>query len=84
MLGEYQLKHERKLHSAYLVSLVLLLSQMLGSYLLLADALRRLYTHLKNNTEVKINKRLICVYSVSTINYFICVLVMTVLTILAG
>lgn len=75
VLGFYIYKTDTELRPLYrLVTLIVYLA-MLGSYLLLADALRRLYLNLKANTDFVLNKRLIFVYFGSTIFYFICLAV---------
>jgi hypothetical protein len=73
--------HDGGLRQAYRFSLVLLYSAMLGSYLLLADALRRLYTNLKDNSDVKLNKGMMCTYLISTIFYFFSLVALLVLAI---
>ena len=63
-------KKYQNLRPAYLLSLVILYCTMLGTYLLLADALRRIYKNLKDNTKVELNKTMMLVYLLTTILYF--------------
>ena len=83
LLGFYFDKKKDHLKPEYRFSLVFLYSAMLGSYMLLADALRRLYKNLKDYSDVKLNKTLMCAYFASTIFYFVCIVVLLVLTILS-
>ena len=49
--------------------------------MLLADALRRIYKNLKDNTKVELNKTMMLAYLVSTIFYFVSIVVLLWLTI---
>jgi len=71
---------EKSLGPLYYTSLVLLYLTMFVSFMLLADALRRLYKNLKDNDKVEVNKRMMLVYFASLIYYFICCVVVLVLT----
>jgi hypothetical protein len=71
----------QKLRPVYNISLVILYCTILGSYLLLADALRRIYKNLKDNTKVELNKTMMLAYLVSTILYFFSIVALIWLTI---
>ena len=75
VLAFYIYKGDTKLRPLYRLITVFVYLLMLGSYLLLGDALRRLYSNLKANTDVVLNIKLIFVYLGSTIFYFICLAV---------
>jgi hypothetical protein len=74
-------EHYQKLRPVYNISLVILYCAILGSYLLLADALRRIYKNLKDNTKVELNKTMMLAYLVSTILYFFSIVALIWLTI---
>jgi hypothetical protein len=75
VLAFYSYKGDTQLRPFYRLIALCVYLAMLGSYLLLADALRRLYSNLKAKTDVVLNIRLIFVYFGSTIFYFICLAV---------
>lgn len=81
LVGFYFEKHDTNIEPGYRFSLVLVYASILGSYMLLADALRRLYKNLKGNTNVKVNKKMMCAYFVSAILYFVSIVVCLGLTI---
>jgi len=71
---------KKSLGPLYYSSLVLLYLTMLLSFMLLADALRRIYKSLKDNDKVEVNKKMMLVYFASLIYYFISSVVVLWLT----
>jgi len=71
---------KRSLGPLYYSSLVLMYLTMFLSFMLLADALRRIYKNLKDNVSVELNKTMMLVYSASMIYYFISIVAMLWLT----
>jgi len=71
VFGFYIIKQKKDLKPLYVLFTLIFELSLLGSYLLLADALRRLYLNLKGNTDFVINKKLIFVYFASSIIYLV-------------
>jgi len=67
----------------YYTSLVLMYVLIMSAFMLLADALRRIYINLKDNAEIEVNKRMMLAYFVSFIYFSFSASILLVLEIIA-